>query len=99
MRKEGHLCDALLEIGSRHIGVHRAVLACTSSYMFERFSTSASSSGGSPGSNSTGSTSEIFSLDGNKHQHVRLDGLDFDSVEALVNYAYTSRLVTTYITY
>jgi len=94
MRKEGHLCDAVLEVGSRHIAVHRAILACTSTFLFERFSMSASSSSNSPGS-SIG-TEEILGRDGNKHQHVRLDGLDFDSVEALVNYAYTSRSVAAY---
>jgi len=92
MRKEGHLCDAVLEVGSRHIAVHRAILACTSTYLFERFSMPAASSSNSPGSNS--GAEEILGRDGNKHQHIRLDGLDFDSVEALVNYAYTSRSVT-----
>ena len=91
MRKEGHLCDAVLEVGSRRIAAHRAVLACTSIYLFERFSMPASSSNSSPGSNS--GAEEILGRDGNKHQYVRLDGLDFDSVEVLVNYAYTSRSV------
>jgi len=92
MRKEGHLCDAVLEVGSRHIAVHRAILACTSTYLFERFSMPASSS--SPGSSS--GAEEILGRDGNKHQHVRLDGLNYDSIEALVNYAYTSRSVMPY---
>ena len=87
MRKEGHLCDAVLEVASRRIAIHRAVLACTSVYLFERFSMPATSSS-SPGSSST---EEILGRDGHRHQHVRLDGLDFDSVEVLVNYAYTSR--------
>jgi len=89
MRKEGHLCDAVLEVSSRHIAVHRAVLACTSTYLFERFSVPATSSSGSPGSG--GGAEEMLGRDGQKHQRVRLDGLDFDSVETLVNYAYTSR--------
>ena len=89
MRKEGHLCDAVLEVASRHIAVHRAVLACNSTYLFERFSMPVSSSG-SPGS--SGGAEEVLGRDGHKHHRVRLDGLDFDSVEVLVNYAYTSRL-------
>lgn len=88
MRKEGHLCDAILEVASRHIAVHRAVLACTSTYLFEQFSVPASSNS-SPG-NCSG-TEDMLGRDAHKHQRVRLDGLDFDSVEALVNYAYTSR--------
>jgi len=88
MRKEGHLCDAVLEVASRHIAVHRAVLACTSTYLFEQFSMPASSSS-SP--SSSGHSTEMLGRDGHKYQHVRLDGLDFDSVEALVNYAYMSR--------
>ena len=88
MRKEGHLCDAVLEVASHHIPVHRAVLACTSTYLFEQFSMPASSNS-SPGSGGCGT--EILRRDGHKYQHVRLDGLDVDSVEALVNYAYTSR--------
>jgi len=88
MRKEGHLCDTVLEVASRHIAVHRAVVACTSTYLFERFSMPATSSS-SPSSSS--SAEEMSGRNGHKYQHVRLDGLDSDSVEALVNYAYTSR--------
>ena len=88
MRKEGHLCDAVLEVASRHIAVHRAVLACTSTYLFEQFSMPASSNN-SP--SSSGCSTETLGREGHKYQHVRLDGLDFDSVEALVNYAYMSR--------
>jgi len=94
MRKEGHLCDAVLEVGSHRIAIHRAILAGTSTYLFERFSMPASSSSHSPGSSS--GAEEILGRDGNKHQHVRLDGLDSYSVEALVSYAYTSRSVTAY---
>jgi len=89
MRKEGHLCDAVLEVASHHIAVHRAVMACNSTYLFERFSVPPSSSSSSPGS--SGGAEEMLGRDGYKHQRVRLDGLDFDSVEVLVNYAYTSR--------
>ena len=92
MRKEGHLCDAVLDVESHHIAIHRAVLAGTSTYLFERFSMPTNSNSSSPASSN--GAEEIFGRDGNKHQHIRLDGLDFDSVEALVNYAYTSRLVT-----
>lgn len=38
MRKEGHFCDATLEVGGHNIPVHRAVLASCSVYMFELFS-------------------------------------------------------------
>lgn len=86
MRKEGHLCDAVLEVASNNIAVHRAVLACNSTYLFERFSMPVSN--GSP----VGSgAEEMLGRDGHRLQHVRLDGLDFDSVEVLVNYAYTAR--------
>jgi len=82
MRKEGHLCDAVLEVGSHHIAVHRAVLASASSYLFELFST--------PSVSGSSGAEEVVGRDGNRHQLVRLEGLDCDSVEALVNYAYTS---------
>lgn len=38
MRKEGHFCDATLEIGGHNFPIHRAVLAGCSIYMFELFS-------------------------------------------------------------
>jgi len=90
MRKEGHLCDAVLEVASHHIAVHRAVLACNSTYLFERFSTPVSSSG-SPSSSVGSGAEEMLGRDGYRHQRVRLDGLDVDSVEVLINYAYTAR--------
>ena len=86
MRKEGHLCDAVLEVASHHIAVHRAVLACNSTYLFEQFSMPVSN-----GSPSGSSAEEMLGRDGHRQQRVRLDGLDFDSVEVLVNYAYTAR--------
>jgi len=86
MRKEGHLCDAVLEVASHHIAVHRAVLACNSTYLFERFSMP-----NSPSSTIGNGAEEMLGRDGHRYQRVRLDGLDFDSVEVLINYAYTSR--------
>ena len=37
MRKEEHLCDATLEIGSHNIPVHRNILAACSVYLFKLF--------------------------------------------------------------
>ena len=71
MRKEGHFCDAILEVEGHSILVHRAILASCSKHLFELFS----------------------AVDEGRIQkpHFKLDNMDFNSVNILVNYAYTSR--------
>jgi len=79
LRKEGHLCDGVLEVGSRNLAVHRAVLACSSTFFMEQFA----------GSNRV----RDDEMSRGKQHHLKLIGLDYNSVEVLINYAYTARLV------
>jgi kelch-like protein 31 len=72
LRKEGHLCDGVLEVGSRSFAVHRAVLASCSTFFMEQFAGGEDVSRG-------------------KIQHLKLNGLDYNCVEVLINYAYTAR--------
>jgi hypothetical protein len=91
MRKEGHMCDAVLEVGPHNVPVHRAVLACCSTYLFERFSSPGGTGGVSGAGVGCGGREDDLSRGVGKHQHLKLEGLDPASVQALVSYAYTAR--------
>lgn len=76
LRKSRHFCDVVLQVGSSEIHAHRAVLACASPYFFELFT----------------SEDERKSAHEGKLLYKLSNGFERESVEHLVNYAYTGRL-------
>ncbi|ESO09463.1 hypothetical protein HELRODRAFT_168447 [Helobdella robusta] len=78
MRKEGNLCDAILDVKGQSLSVHRVVLASSCTFFYEMFSLSESR-------NKRVDTKEPFVL----------EGMDFESVERIVNYFYTSNAFIT----
>ncbi|XP_050695288.1 influenza virus NS1A-binding protein homolog isoform X2 [Eriocheir sinensis] len=76
LRKSRHFCDVVLQVGSSEIHAHRAVLACASPYFFELFT----------------SEDERKSAHEGKLLYKLSSGFERDSVEHLVNYAYTGRM-------
>lgn len=76
LRKSRHFCDVVLQVGSSEIHAHRSVLACASPYFFELFTAEDEHKSAREGR-------LLYKLNG---------GFDRDSVERLVNYAYTGCL-------
>ncbi|XP_063590001.1 influenza virus NS1A-binding protein homolog B-like [Penaeus indicus] len=76
LRKSRHFCDVVLQVGSSEIHAHRSVLACASPYFFELFTAEDEHKSAREGR-------LLYKLNG---------GFDRDSIERLVNYAYTGCL-------
>jgi len=76
LRRNRQFCDVLLQVGTWEIPAHRVILACCSPYLFELFSTD---DGGK------GSEENIITY--------KLNGcFEKDSLEHLINYAYTGKM-------
>ncbi|KAK4316829.1 hypothetical protein Pmani_012046 [Petrolisthes manimaculis] len=76
LRKSRHFCDVVLQVGSSEIPAHRAVLSCASPYFFELFTSEHARKTPQEGK-------LLYKLCG---------GFEKESVDLLVNYAYTGHL-------
>jgi influenza virus NS1A-binding protein len=76
LRKNRQFCDVLLQVGTWEIPAHRVILACCSPYLFELFSTD-------DGGKCSEENIITYKLNG---------GFEKDSLEHLINYAYTGRM-------
>jgi len=76
LRRNRQFCDVILQVGKWEIPAHRVILACCSPYLFELFSTD-------EGGKCSEENIITYKLNG---------GFEKDSLEHLVNYAYTGRM-------
>lgn len=71
LRREHHLCDVILQVGSREIHAHRLVLSACSQYFQAMF------------------TNQMLE---SKQEHITLSDIDENSIEEIVNFAYTGQI-------
>lgn len=76
LRKNRSFCDVILQVGTWEIPAHRVILACCSPYLFELFSTD-------EGGKCSEENVITYKLNG---------GFEKESLEHLVNYAYTGKM-------
>jgi len=76
LRKNRHFCDLVLQVGSSEIHAHRSVLACASPYFFELFT----------------QEDELKTAREGRMMYKLNGGFERESIERLVNYAYTGVL-------
>lgn len=77
-RKCGKLCDVTLEVEGHNVLAHRVILASASSWLCEMFTSQEDS--GTSGSDDT------------TQRHIKIHGVDYDSLSTLINFAYTCKL-------
>ena len=71
LRRDSHLCDVTLRVGSREISAHRLVLSACSRYFCAMF------------------TNHMLE---SKQEYVTLSDVDEDSIEDIVEFAYTGKI-------